>query len=125
MGAARAGLLIVLAGTACGPHSERGPRSDSPLGGVLMLHVENHQWPDMDVYVAGGVGAPQVVGIVRGKSEQRFELSRALFRGTHEVRLIAKPFGTTQELVSDPLDIRDRTARWRLNRSGSTRLLTM
>lgn len=90
-----------------------------------MLHVENQQWPDMDVYVAGGVGALQAVGIVRGRSERRFELSRALFRGADKVRLIAKPFGTTQELVSEPLDIRDRTATWRLNRSGSTRLFTM
>lgn len=118
-------LLVTLAGAGCGPHRGPGPATPQKAGSVLMLHVENDQWSDMDIYVAGGIGAPQVVGIVPGKSDRYFELPHALFDGADELRLIAEPFGSTQRIVSEPLQVGDQSVEWLLDQSGRSRLNRM
>lgn len=124
---ALAGLLVTLTTAGCftlgrsdGPSPQHADSSS-----VLMLHIENNQWPDMDIYVDGGIGMPQSVGIVPGKSERYFELSKALFVGVDEVRLIANPFGSTQQMISEPLEVSSESVRWRINSTGSTRLFNM
>lgn len=127
MRTALAGLLVTLTTAGC----VALVRSDDPSlqhndsSSVLMLYVENNQWPDMDIYVDGGIGMPQLVGSVRGKSEGYFELSKALFYGIDQVRLIADPFGSTQHMISEPLDVSSQSVRWRINSTGSTRLFSM
>lgn len=103
-----------------------GTSSGTPLGdgtGEMLIYVENRQWNDMDILVAGGVGAPQLLGTARGRSTERFRLRIALVHDASHVRLIADAHESTQRIISDPLEVtRSRTAQWRLQKSGLSRL---
>ena len=123
MRAAIAGVVVSLAAVGCGAH-EYGPEGASPRLGVVMILVENDQWYDMNIFVEGGTGVSQPLGIVPGRTVRQFELSNALFRGDDQIRLIADALGSTARVVSDPVDVGAQSLHWTLERAGGNRILT-
>lgn len=121
-----AGIVMALAVAGCAGGEEPGWPSPETTTGDMTVHVENKQWYDMDIYVAGGIGAPQILGTVPGQTRGSFKLPKALLQGASEVWLIADPSGSSQRMTSDPLDVRrGHTVQWQLRKSGLTRLVVM
>lgn len=118
------GALILVVASGCAPHAD-GPRATASSSSVLTIHIENELWFDMDIFVEGGIGAPQLVGIAPAKSIVTFRMKTSLFDTAAEIRLIADPHGSTQRMVSDPMAVGIYSARWYLKAAGSTRLVIM
>lgn len=123
-GVAGIALAIALAGCAGadGAHV-RGPEFPT---GEMIIHVENRQWAAMDIYIEGAIGAPQLVGTAPGRSRVAFPLPKSVLRGASEVRLIADPSGSTQRMISEPVDVEgSHDVEWEIRKSGLTRLVVM
>lgn len=118
-------LVLALTLTGCATGGGSAP-STSDGSYPVTVRVENNRWFDMRVFVEGGTGVQQPLGIVAGQSRAAFVLPRHLVDSGAELRLVADPSGSTQRSISDPLDLAGtRNVEWILRRGGGDKLHKM
>jgi hypothetical protein len=106
--------------------SQQVPLASSNGGPDILLRVENSHIFDMRIYLDGAVGRQNFLGTVPARRSTVLRLPRSLFDGSTDLRLVADPIGSTQQVTSDLLDLRGvRHVEWVLRSGGSSRLVTM
>lgn len=100
--------------SACGRHHASGP--PAPLVPAV-LHVENHHWLDVDLYVLHD-GQRGHLGTVTATSTKVFTIPRSMIGSMGEVRLIADPVGERGTLTTDIIVVKPGTqVYWTLESS--------
>lgn len=121
-----AALAVTLAIGGCASGNQWGNQQATSETGDVMVRVANDQLFQMTVYVEGGVGARKFVGTVGPRSTSILRLPRHIVERGVDIRLIADPVGSTQEMVSESLNPGNGNwIEWKLRRGGSNRLHVM
>lgn len=117
---------MALAITGCVTAGQESYTADEEDRFNVSVRVENDQWFEMRIFVEGGIGAQKFLGNVQPRSASAFMLPAHLVNSGAELRLLADPIGSTQQMLSDPLDIGDgHNIQWKLRKSGGDRLIIM
>jgi hypothetical protein len=113
-------LLLVV--NACSRHKTSAPATPAEPS---LLHVENHHWLDVDVYVFHD-GQRSRLGTVTAASSKDFVFPRSMVGSTRQVRLIADPVGSSSGTATDPITLRPGTrVNWTLESSLDRSSLTV
>lgn len=90
------GVAVLGGGCATRGGAERpSERSESAT-----VHVQNHNWSDMHLYVFAG-GQRFSLGLMTSNTSREFELPRAAFGAARNLVFIADPIGSVVAYVSD------------------------
>jgi hypothetical protein len=96
-------LLIVSVATSC---SHGSKPSDNMEGGAdATLHVENHHYGDVDIFVVHN-GSRTRVGSVTASSEQTFTLNSRVIGTVGTLQILAHGIGEAGSLSSEQFSIR-------------------
>lgn len=89
------------------------------------IRVENDRWFNMNVFIEGGVGDRYFLGTVRSNGMNVFQVPVHLL-DTPELRLLADPMGSTQQMISEPIRLEEgRNLKWSLRKTGGNKLYIM
>jgi hypothetical protein len=116
-------LLIVCAVSSCS-HNKRA--SDSmELGADATLHVENHHYGDVDIYVIHN-GSRSRVGTVTASSDQTFTLNSRIIGTVGTLQILAHGVGEAGSVSSEQFAIRPgMQISWTLDSSLSRATLAI
>lgn len=121
-----AAMAVTVVAGGCATSGEQASWAPQSDGFDVVINVENDQFHEMRIFVEGGIGAQKILGNVPPRSSRTFTLPRQLVGSSSELRLIADPWGSSRQIMSQPLDItRGHNLQWQLKSSGTTRLRTM
>ena len=93
---------IALGFAACAPVTEQA--SQSHFESQTTLHVDNHNWAEMTIYVMRGAARARL-GSVPGMSKANFKITDTMVNGLGEVRIIADPVGSERTYVSPVINV--------------------
>jgi hypothetical protein len=116
-------LLIVCVGTSCS-HNKRAS-DEIELGGESTLHVENHHYGDVDIFVVHN-GSRTRVGSVTATSEQTFTLNPRIIGTVGTLQILAHGVGEAGSISSEQFAIRPgMQISWTLDSSLSRATLAI
>jgi hypothetical protein len=95
--------VAVLAVNACA-HHRHDSGSVAPYEPAT-LHVENHHWLDVDIFVIHE-GQRTRLGAVTAATSKDFVLPRSMISGGREIRLVADPVGSPGALTTEGIVVR-------------------
>lgn len=124
--AASLAVAVALSGcaSAVGGAGGRDEVEEAPSPGPAVVHVINHNWQDMHVYVLAS-GQRWSLGMVTSQSARTYELPDGVFAAGRDIAFLADPVGSAVAYRSDRvlLEPGDR-AEWRLeNRLSHSSLI--
>jgi hypothetical protein len=96
-------LLVVCVGTSCS-HNKR-VSDDLEVNSESTLHVENHHYGDVDIFVIHN-GSRLRVGSVTATSDQTFTLNSRIIGTVGTLQILAHGIGESGNLVSESFAIR-------------------
>ena len=106
-------VAVAIMAAACWHHSPPASSSDAPA----TLHVENHNWQDVDIQILHG-GIRVRLGMVNGASEKSFAFPRTVMGDLGEVQLIAHAIGTPETIETGEIVLKPGTrVQWTLETS--------
>jgi len=97
-------LLIVCVATSCS-HNKRVSDSNLEGGADATLHVENHHYGDVDIFVIHN-GSRTRVGSVTATSDQTFTLNSRIIGTVGTLQILAHGIGEAGSLSSEQFSIR-------------------
>jgi hypothetical protein len=101
--------LVLALGTAACASPGRSPSERSSLGKPARqtsptVHVSNHNFADVTVYVVQS-GMRSRLGMVTGLTSRRFALPRGVSLAGGDIRILARPVGDSQTYLSPPVRV--------------------
>ncbi len=108
-------LILALAG--CWRH--RGEASVTSPYARSTLHIENHHWLDVDIYVVHD-GQRSRLGTVTAATSKDFIFPRSMVGQLGQIRLIADPVGSPEEIRTETIVVKPgNRVTWTLESSLS------
>ncbi|RMF64644.1 MAG: hypothetical protein D6743_09065 [Calditrichaeota bacterium] len=97
-------ILALLWGCRAGTKGEEDDFGQVRKRPKTTVHVENRNFYDMTIYVLSR-GERVRLGLVRGLSDETFEIPEDLVLGAHTIRFLADPIGSGDRPVSQELNV--------------------
>ena len=117
-------LLIVSVAAGCS-HNKRATDNNLEGGADATLHVENHHYGDVDVFVIHN-GSRTRIGSVTATSDQTFTLNSRIIGTVGTLQLLAHGIGEAGSLSSEQFSIRPgMQISWTLDSSLSRATLAI